>query len=279
MKLIRVSASSAVAQTVVAALLGLVALPLVLAEDPGAPTTQLTSAIWLLAGVAVSVWLLAMVPSLASALGQRFAGSDGGVGASPRATPAGAEVAARWLVAVGEVIVIHAILRRPVAEIFGTTATRATVDAAFAAGTLVLLLIILIWLHHTARPLIEAATWQVLDTFVPTSGSERARSLAAAADTALATAPAQTAGAATIAAGATRRVVTDAPTVARVEVDEATVAREAGATIAAPDFTRPAPRPERDPANLPGEPPVTPPSLDDRTIIDDRTRPADPPNA
>jgi len=283
------STNSSVAQAVVAALIGLIALPAIFDTGSGAfaaggASLSLTAVAWLVGGLAVSVWLLAMVPGLArglSGLLGRLELQTDGVATQRSAMRVGAEVVSRWIVGVAEVVVIQAILRRPVVGVLGTLVDPSTVDAAFAAGTLVLLLIVLIWLHRSARPLVEAATWQALDALVATSGSERAQALAGAADTEMATAAAGTRGRggvgtrsradagmgdeatrpagaaeATIAAS-TADVTRLAPGEATVaDVDDATRLAPGGATVErADDLTRPGP-PIDDPsgATLPGEP-------------------------
>ena len=219
--MLKISPTSALAQVIVAGLLGLIALPALLSGGAtegaaGGNGVPLASALWLVLGLALSVWLLAMVPGLASGLSHmlaRLQEQEGTVMVRRPAVRAGAEAAARLIVAVGEVTVIRAILGRPVVLVLGAAGDPSTVDAAFAAGTLTLLLLILIWLHRTARPLIEAAAWQALDALVATSGSEGVAAALAEADTELATVLAATQAGGTLGGATTRSVGSSAATV------------------------------------------------------------------
>lgn len=244
----RVSATSALTQVVVVALLGLVALPALLAPDlPPAPSVgqplSLTAGLWLAGAVLLGIWLLALVPSLAT----RIAGLVDGLQLAPAPamderpdTSVAATVAARWLIAVGEVVLIQAMLRRPLVAFLGVVADPTTVDATFAATTLILLLLILIWLHRSARPLVEAATWQALDTLIPTTGSEHARAIAEQADAALATVGARTSRDSETTSDATRPAPAAAATLADPS-EQPTARAETEPTLETAEATRPAP--------------------------------------
>ena len=198
--MLKQSATSAVVQVIVAVLLGLFALPAIVdgggiqaVSVGGSPATP--AIVWLVGALVISVWLVVSGPALAAGtthLLERLVAPDGASAERRSVTRAGAGVAAGWIVAVVEVVLIQAVLRRPVVLVVGTLTDPSTVDAAFAAGTLILLILLLIWLHRSTRPLVEAATWQALDALVATSGSERAQALAEEADTRLATALAST---------------------------------------------------------------------------------------
>src|SRR5579883_2187958 len=193
--MLRQSATSAVVQVIIAVILGRFVLPSVV-DAGGAQGGGLGGAIsiallaWLIAAVLISAWLVASGPALARGTAQllgRLVSLDGGSDSRPGVTRVGTSVAAGWIAALIDVVLIQAVLRQPVVAVFGTLTDPLTVDAAFAAGTLILLIVLLIWLHRTTRPLVEAATWQALDAIIATSGSERAQALAAEADTRLAT--------------------------------------------------------------------------------------------
>lgn len=176
----RPSAAPALAQLAAASLLGLVALPSALAQGPvDAPVladrVRLPETVWLAAALVVAVWLLAVAPALARALAGLLARLNvrRGVLAGPAPPAAGAaESLARWLVAAGYVVLASAILRRPLVAVLGARLDPASVEAVFAAGALALLLLVLLWLHRSARPLVESAVWYALDALVATSGSE-----------------------------------------------------------------------------------------------------------
>ena len=176
----RSSAAPALAQLVAAGLLGLVVLPALLGGKPatasalvGLPGGQ--ALLWLLAGLLVAVWLLAAAPGLARALAGLLYHLEVGEG-SPGYLTADRDrrtaALARWLVAVGYVLLVQAILRRPFVTTLGVLFEPSTVEAAFGAAALALLLVALYWLHRAARPVIEKATWQALDAIVATSGAE-----------------------------------------------------------------------------------------------------------
>ncbi|MGH2461254.1 MAG: hypothetical protein ACRDIY_20540, partial [Chloroflexota bacterium] len=188
--MLRQRATGVAVQAVVAALVGLFGLPAIVGAgslqvasvgaSPAAP-----SVVWLVGAVLVSGWLIACGPALARGASQileRLVAPEDASEGRRNVAQAGAGVAGGSIVAVVDVVVIQAMLRRPVVVVVGAITDPSTVDAAFAAGTLILLIILLIWLHRATRPLVEAATWQALDALVATSGSERARARAEEAD-------------------------------------------------------------------------------------------------
>jgi len=174
----RSTATPALVQLAAASLLGLVALPTALGQTPvDAPVladrVRLPEAVWLAAALVVAVWLLAVAPALARALAGVLAHLDvrrGALAAAPAAGAVGSP--ARWLVAAGYVVLASATLRRPLVVVLGARLDPASVEAVFAASALTLLLLVLLWLHQSARPLVESAVWHALDALVATSGSE-----------------------------------------------------------------------------------------------------------
>lgn len=243
--MVKPSATSAVVQVVVAGLVGTFALPAVAGgATPTGGGPSVAAVAWLAGGLLVSAWLLVMGPGLVAGLAHlldQLIASDGSTVARQTAVRAGTGVAARWIVAVVEVVLIQAVLRRPVVAVAGTLADPSTVDAVFAAGTLILLIVILIWLHRSARPLVEAATWQALDALIATSGSERAQAAAEAADTQLATVPAATERPVSVASEVTRRAGSAEQTVAAIDDGATRLAPGvATVTIRGEEATRPA---------------------------------------
>lgn len=185
----RGSVGAGVVQAVVAVVVGVVALPGIVGAS--AAGGQIGDVVWLIGGVVVSGWLIGVTPLLGAGLAM---GLEGLVG--PRVSGGTVGVVARWVVGVGDVVVVHAVLERPVVRVGGTVAEVGTVETAFGVGTVVVLLGLLIWLHRQARPVVEAATWQALDALIATTGSERVAAAMVAAD-------ARTVGALTRSGGAT----------------------------------------------------------------------------
>lgn len=179
--LARTSAAPALAQLVVAGLLGLIVLPGLLDSGPSTSTIAAGAirpqeALWLAAALLVAIWLL----SIATALVRTVAGLLAFLAvrqAAPPGRAAGngaAMTLARWIVAAGYVVVVQAVLRRPLVAMLSALLEPSAVETTFAAFVLTLLLLVLYWLHRAARPLIEATAWSALDALVATSGSEAA---------------------------------------------------------------------------------------------------------
>ncbi len=191
----KLSSTFILTQVLVVALLGLVALPALFsggrAGPPGGDGVSADAAFWLIVGLALSLWLLALAPGLASAVAVVIGRLEPRGGVARVQRPATGAIA-RLLVAVVDVAIVQAMLRQPVVSVLGVVADPTTVDVTFATGTLLVLILILVWLHRSARPLIEAAAWQVLDAVLATSGSEQSNALSDEADTMLATVPART---------------------------------------------------------------------------------------
>jgi len=208
----KTSAAPALAQLVVAGLLGLIVLPGLLDSSPsksaiaaGAIPPQ--EALWLAAALLVAVWLLPIATALVRTVAGLLAFLVVRQAAPPgRAAGNGAATTlARWIVAAGYVVVVQAVLRRPLVATLSALLEPSAVETTFAAFVLTLLLLVLYWLHRAARPLIEATAWSALDALVATSGSEAAgRSLfpegeaAATAPKPIGAAAERTVGAATI---------------------------------------------------------------------------------
>jgi hypothetical protein len=153
------------AQVVAAAALGLVGLPALLADSRAA----LQDWIWLSLAVACAIWLIVLAPAMARVLAQLVSrlqdARDG-----DRVVNA---LAVGWLVvAVLEVLVIQAILRRPLVRVVGIQLEPYAVEVSVAAAALLVLLVLLARLHQTARPLVEGLVWSALNTVLATTGSD-----------------------------------------------------------------------------------------------------------
>jgi len=277
--MLKQSATSGVVQAIVATLLGLFALPAIVdggsiqaASVGGGPA--IPAIVWLVGALLISGWLVVCGPALTGGtthLLERLVAPDGASAGRRSATQAGAGVAAGWIVAVVEVVLIQAVLRRPVVLVVGTLTDPSTVDAAFAAGTLVLLILLLIWLHRSTRPLVEAATWQALDALVATSGSERAQALAEEADTRMETALASTHRGTDLGGGRTVPRSGTPDTVAAPPADATRPAPGTATVLGSSESTRPA---WEDAPTIADDVATRSAPPDDVTLVDpDKTRP------
>jgi hypothetical protein len=152
---------------------GVVALPLIFGGQPAGFGSGL---IWLGLAVAITVVLLALVPNLSQLLAAGLARLSAAL-ASPD-TPSSATfntaellVVARLIVIAGELLIVQAVLRRPIAIVLGGDRQVATVEAGIAAGALFLIFPLLVWTYQTTRPMIQAATLRALDAAIPTVGT------------------------------------------------------------------------------------------------------------
>ena len=149
-------------------LLGLFALPLVYDRVPGSSQAKL----WLAATVVVCLCLIVPTRPLAAGLAAAAARLPGR-GRRPAATPGDALAVAQPVIAAVYLIVVQAMLRRPIVAVFGIDAEPFVIEATFGVLGLLLLLVLLSWIHRTAKPLIESATWLALDATLATSGSDQ----------------------------------------------------------------------------------------------------------
>ena len=238
------SPTSTLVQLTIATLLGLVLLPTLLGPGLGAAqgtgsTLDPLSAVWLVVAIALVVWLFVVVMRLTRFLEALLSQSPALRVHDSSQTPTGAKVHTRLLtnlaLVIGYVLLSEAVLRRPLSAVLGVYVEPSLVDAVVATVALVLVLALLIWLYRTARPLIKATTWYVLDGVLATSGSDRVQRFYEADDT--------KAAVTAVAAGATP--VVDAT----VASGEATVVSSDERNVRAPvapvydaDVTRLAPR-------------------------------------
>jgi hypothetical protein len=100
---------------------------------------------------------------LANAIGQRVSASA--------ITPSQTRLLARLLMCGVALLTIQAILRRPVALVLGGDRSSTPIEAGIAAGALAAVLLLLVLLYQTARPMVQALTLQVIDAAVPTVGT------------------------------------------------------------------------------------------------------------
>jgi hypothetical protein len=174
--------SAPVVQLIAAGAVGLLVAPGVLApDDLGAAGSAQRAAqaahapgwgevVWLLVAVLVVGWLAALFPLLGRALDRRLSRLP------LPSTDASADLPllARLALGAGYVVLIQAVLRRPLVRVLGPSFERFVVEAAFGAVMLLLLFGLLVALHRTVRPLVAGFAWVVLDTAFATSGSATA---------------------------------------------------------------------------------------------------------
>lgn len=152
------------ARIALAALVGLVVLPALLANHvaPNSRSTDLpTAGISLLLAGIVTIWLLVEARLLAVALAGRVSNQDA-------VYPIG------WVVALVAIGVAQAVLRRPFVAVVGGWTSASGADVAFAATSLVVVVVALTLLHRSAVPLLTATARGALDALVPTVEAEEA---------------------------------------------------------------------------------------------------------
>ncbi|MGI9148092.1 MAG: hypothetical protein ACR2IK_16320 [Chloroflexota bacterium] len=195
----------AIGHMLLAAAVGLIALPLVFSgwsDVRGAPAW-----LWLAASALVGAWLVLPGPVLARELARTLTRLPGQPPPPVGARPSTLSVSQR-LLAVGYVVLVQAIMRRPLVLALGPTSEPLVVEAIFAIIALLVLLVVLALLHQVGKPLVEGLVAFGLDAIVATTGSDvpdpapRARWVASPAATGPATvqAPAETVARQTLAA-------------------------------------------------------------------------------
>ncbi len=156
-----------VAVLVVASLFGLFGLAAIFGGLPD----PLSGLIWL--ALAVGCCWCALIPArsltraVASQLSRISGSSHSGSGHdwSERAT----RELAGLLVAVVCIVLVQAILRRPLVAVFGVGAEAFVVEAVVGIVALLTLLLVLSWAYAIARPLVEGLARTALDTAFVTS--------------------------------------------------------------------------------------------------------------
>lgn len=145
------------------AAIGIVALPLVFGPTP----SDVATLVWLLAAVLLSILVIVLTLQLSGPL----AGALGrGLGSSS-ITPSQTRQLARLLLFGLALVITQAILRHPVALLLGGDASAVSVESAIAAAALAVVLVTLVWVYQTARPMVQAATLRAIDVAVPTTGA------------------------------------------------------------------------------------------------------------
>jgi hypothetical protein len=149
------------AVAVVCAALGLVALPFTF-NSPLLSASAWARPGWLLAAALISVALLTLVPRLAKPLGKHVERQ------APGATPSQSRLVAQLLVLAIILVLVQAILRRPLALVLAQQQPSTTYEEAIAATGLTVILALLVWLYQSGRPLLQSITLRVIDAAIPT---------------------------------------------------------------------------------------------------------------
>jgi hypothetical protein len=156
---------------------GVVLLPMVFR----ASTAQIDDADWAARGWLAAALILAgcgsivlsrLADPLALALAPRLVRLGEHVG--PSITPSEALFLQRVGIVVVQVLVAQAVLRRPVALVLGGQREAASLEAGIAAVALALVLVALAWAYVTGRPMLYSAVLRLLDSALPTVGSDAA---------------------------------------------------------------------------------------------------------
>lgn len=157
-----------VIQAVVASTIGLVGLPFIFAR----PDLDASGAwLWLVLATASGVWLIALAPVFAGGLRQLLARVSTRTTRGTLEHQATAEFS-RLLLAAAYVVLLQAILRRPLVAVIGVDAEPFVVEGCLAAVALLALLVLLGQIHRAGRPLIEGLASSTLDALLATTGSE-----------------------------------------------------------------------------------------------------------
>ena len=156
----------AVIQAVVASTIGLVGLPFVFAR---ADLVASGAWMWLVLATASGVWLIALAPVFAGGLRQLLARVST---RTTRGTHQATVEVSRLLLAAAYVVLLQAILRRPLVAVIGVDAEPFVVEGCLAAVALLALLVLLGQIHRAGRPLIEGLASSTLDALLATTGSE-----------------------------------------------------------------------------------------------------------
>jgi hypothetical protein len=168
----RVARDSVAVSLVVAgacAAIGIVALPLVFAQ-PLLADAAWSTAVWLAIAILLSVCLLAFAfPRLSRALAVELGSRVSTTPAGPTVTPSQIRLVAQLVVLGALLVIVQAILRRPLALLLGGGERGSgTFEAAIAASVLALVLALLVWLYQSARPLVQSVTLRAIDAAIPT---------------------------------------------------------------------------------------------------------------
>jgi hypothetical protein len=176
------------AVALVCAAIGLVALPLTLGSSTLSAEAWSRPA-WLVIAVLTAVCLLGLLPRLSRPLATTLGRQ---VPSASTVTPSQVRLSVQLVVLGVLLVIVQAILRRPLALLIGGAEfSAASLEAVVAATALTLVLALLVWLYQSARPLVQAVTARAIDSAFPTVAAapqaEPTRTLSVASDPTLRT--------------------------------------------------------------------------------------------
>jgi hypothetical protein len=151
-----------VALAAVCAVTGIVVLPLVFGPGP----SDLATFVWLLSALVLSVLLIALTSRLSRPLAAEL-----GRGLGSSITPSQTLLLARLLMIGLALVATQAMLRHPVALILGGDSSAVSIESGIAAAALAVLLVLLVWVYQTARPMVQTVTLRAIDAAIPTTGT------------------------------------------------------------------------------------------------------------
>jgi hypothetical protein len=165
----RDSVAVSIAVAGVCAAIGIVALPLVFAQ-PLLAAAPWSTPVWLAIAIFMSVYLLAIaLPRLSRPLAVELGSRVASTAAGPTVTPSQSLLVAQLVVLGALLVIVQAILRRPLALLLGGGERGSgSIEAAIAATVLALVLALLVWLYQSARPLMQSVTLRAIDAAIPT---------------------------------------------------------------------------------------------------------------
>jgi hypothetical protein len=191
----------AVLELAAAALLGLVVLPTVLGGPAsaivvGGDLPQTEAVVWLGLALALTVWVLAVVPHATRSVAARLARLPWRAPSEGAASFHASDVHLLALLLIGVVVAafVEALVRRPLVVVLAAVASPLDTDAIIAATGGLLVMALLIRLYDVARPFVEGSAWLALDVLAPTSGSEAAARFSTSFDQSTKVAPTLAAG-------------------------------------------------------------------------------------
>lgn len=158
--------NSLVVTIVLAALcaaIGMIVLPLLFGSAP----SQLATIVWLLAAIVVSVLVIALTLQLSNPLARAILKTV----SADSITVSQERLLARLLLVGLALVATQSILRRPIAILLGGDRSAIPIEAGIAAAALAVVLALLVWMYHAARPMVQAATLRAIDAAIPTTGS------------------------------------------------------------------------------------------------------------
>ncbi|MBV9583104.1 MAG: hypothetical protein JO057_31340 [Chloroflexi bacterium] len=145
----------------ICAVIGMFVLPLVFGPAPGAVMTLVWLVVAVVDSCAVIALLFQLSRPLASALGQ----SLGSASVSQTA------LLARLLMFGLALVTTQAILRHPIAVILGADGSSVSIESGIAAAALAAVLVTLVWVYQTARPMVQTVTLRAIDAAIPTTAA------------------------------------------------------------------------------------------------------------